>query len=128
MMDDRTLFTRQVLLKLSKTFVLVIIEYETRQYKMQTADWLQTIVFRVRKQWDHCCLVLISMVKTMVCKSLQSAFCTDQIHLTPDPGWRCIEDKPRQISYLRSLASLKHVFSETVCKLMSEYIQSLRHL
>ena len=29
MMDDRTLFTRQVLLKLRKTFVLVIIKYET---------------------------------------------------------------------------------------------------
>ena len=38
MMDDRPLFTRQVLLKLSKTFVLVIIKYETQQYKMQTAD------------------------------------------------------------------------------------------
>ena len=49
MMDERTLFTRQVLLKLSKTFVLVIIKYETQQYKMQTADWLQTIVFKVRK-------------------------------------------------------------------------------
>jgi len=38
MIDEGTLFTRQVLLKLSKTFVLVIIKYETRQYKMQTAD------------------------------------------------------------------------------------------
>ena len=27
--------------------------------------WLRTIVFRVRKQWDYCCLVL--MVKTVVC-------------------------------------------------------------
>ena len=38
MMDDRTLFTRQVLLALRKTFALVIIKYETRQYKMQAAD------------------------------------------------------------------------------------------
>ena len=36
-------------------------------YKMQTADWLQTIVFRVRKQWDYCCHVLIRMVKTIGC-------------------------------------------------------------
>ena len=28
------------------------------QQKIQTVDsWLQTIVFRVRKQWDYCCLV-----------------------------------------------------------------------
>ena len=28
------------------------------QHKIQTVDsWLQTIVFRVRKQWDYCCLV-----------------------------------------------------------------------
>ena len=33
---------------------------------MQTADWLRTIVFRVRKQWDYCCHVLICMVKTIV--------------------------------------------------------------
>ena len=46
MMDERTLFARQVLLKLSKTFVLVIIKYETRQYKMQTADCRLTA--------DHC--------------------------------------------------------------------------
>lgn len=37
---------------------------------MQTADWLRTIVFRVRKQWDYCCLVPICMLKTMVCSSL----------------------------------------------------------
>ena len=36
------------------------------QCKMQTADWLRTIVFRVRKQWDYCCHVLICMVKTIV--------------------------------------------------------------
>ena len=82
MMDDRTLFTRQVLLTLRKTFVLVIIKYDTRQYKMQTADWLQTIVFRVRKQWDYCCLVLISMVKTMVCKSLHFVLTEYTWHLT----------------------------------------------
>ena len=33
---------------------------------MHTADWLRTIVFRVRKQWDYCCHVLICMVKTIV--------------------------------------------------------------
>ena len=38
--------------------------------KMQTADWLQTIVFRVTKQWHYCCHVLICMVKTIV-RSLQ---------------------------------------------------------
>ena len=37
------------------------------QCKMQTADWLRTIVFRVRKQWDYCCHVLICRVKTIVC-------------------------------------------------------------
>ena len=45
-------------------------EEQIGQYKKQTADWLQTIVFRVRKQWDYCCLVAISMLKTMVCSSL----------------------------------------------------------
>ena len=35
------------------------------------------IVFRVRKQWYYSCHVLIFMVKTMVCSSLPSAFCTD---------------------------------------------------
>lgn len=45
------------------------------QYKMQTKDWLQTIVFSVRKQWDYFCHVLICMVKTTVCSNLQSAFC-----------------------------------------------------
>ena len=39
---------------------------------MQTADSLRTIVFRVRKQWDYCCLVPICMLKK---KGLQqSAF------------------------------------------------------
>ena len=33
--------------------------------KMWTADWLWTIVFRVRKQWDYC-YILICMVKTIV--------------------------------------------------------------
>ena len=36
------------------------------QCKMQTVDWLWTIVFRVRKQWDHCCHKLICMVKSIV--------------------------------------------------------------
>jgi len=34
---------------------------------MQTADLLRTIGFRVRKQWDHFCHVVICMVKTIVC-------------------------------------------------------------
>ena len=34
---------------------------------MQTADWLQTIVYRVRKQWHYCCHELICMVKTITC-------------------------------------------------------------
>ena len=34
--------------------------------KMKTADWLLTIVFRVRKQWHYCCHVLICRVKTIV--------------------------------------------------------------
>ena len=37
------------------------------QCKMQTADWLRTIVFRVRKQWDYCCHILICTVKSIVC-------------------------------------------------------------
>ena len=41
---------------------------------------LQTIVFRVRKQWNYCCHVVICMVKTVVCSSLQSAFCIDGIN------------------------------------------------
>ena len=40
---------------------------EMGQCKMQTADWLRTIVFRVRKQWDYCCHVIICTVKTIVC-------------------------------------------------------------
>ena len=36
---------------------------QKRQCKMKTVDWLWTIVFRVRKQWDYCCHVLICMVK-----------------------------------------------------------------
>ena len=36
------------------------------QCKMQPADFLWTIVFRVRKQWDNCCHILICMVKTIV--------------------------------------------------------------
>lgn len=34
---------------------------------MQNVDWLQTIVFRIRKHWDYYCLVLICVVKTTVC-------------------------------------------------------------
>ena len=41
---------------------------KTRQCKMQTTDWLRTIVFRVRKQWDYFCHVLICMVKIIVCR------------------------------------------------------------
>ena len=46
------------------------------QCKMQTAEWLRTIVFRVRKQWDHFCHVPICMVKMI--NYLQSAFYNDQ--------------------------------------------------
>ena len=35
------------------------------QSKLQIADWLWTIVFRVRKQWEYC-YILICMVKTIV--------------------------------------------------------------
>ena len=45
------------------------------QSKMQTVNWLRTIVFRVRKQWDYCCHILICMVKTIVC-SLQFTLTT----------------------------------------------------
>ena len=43
------------------------IYFRMGQCKMQSADWLQTIVFTVRKQWDYFCRVLICMVKTIVC-------------------------------------------------------------
>ena len=47
-----------------------------RGYKMESPTWqwscikcrLQTIVFRVRTQWDSCCHVLIRMVKIIVCR------------------------------------------------------------
>ena len=47
-------------------------------YKMECPTWqrgcikcrLRTVVFRVRKQWDYCCHVLICMVKTIVCRLL----------------------------------------------------------
>ena len=41
---------------------------------MQTVDWLQTIVFKVRKQWDYGYHVLIDMVNA----SQQPAFYTDR--------------------------------------------------
>ena len=40
--------------------------YTMELRKMQTVDWLRTIVFRVRKQWDYRSHVLICMVKTIV--------------------------------------------------------------
>ena len=30
-------------------------------------DCMRTIVFRVRKQWDYCCHILIYMMKTIAC-------------------------------------------------------------
>ena len=60
--------------RLSKVLILVFdgVTVKTTncvmgQCKMQAADWLRTIVFRVRKQWDYCCHVLICTVKTIVC-------------------------------------------------------------
>ena len=53
-------------LRIDFRFVSHMIYLFMGQCKMQTADWLRTIVFRVRKQWDYCCHVLICMVKTIV--------------------------------------------------------------
>ena len=60
------------------------IQYALYNWTVQNADCRLTadhslIVFRVRKQWDYLCHILIGMVKTMVCSSLQSAFCTDHL-------------------------------------------------
>ena len=59
--------------KFSVGFVL-----DSTKCRLQIADWPQTTVFRLKKQWDYCFHVFMSMVKTMVCSSLQSAFCTDR--------------------------------------------------
>ena len=40
--------------------------YTMELRKMQTVHFLRTIFFKVRKQWDYCCHVLICMVKTIV--------------------------------------------------------------
>ena len=42
--------------------------YIMEQRKMQAVDWLRTIVFRVRKQWNYRSHVLICKVKTIVCR------------------------------------------------------------
>ena len=55
--------------------------YRDQSCKMQTADWLRTIVFRVRKQRDYCCHVLICMVKTIV-RSLRFFLTGNWIQLT----------------------------------------------
>ena len=56
--------------KTKKTFTLNFplqgLIYGACQCKMQTADWLRTIVFRVRKHRDYWCHLLICMVKTRV--------------------------------------------------------------
>ena len=52
---------------------------KTGQCEMQTADWLRTIVFRVRKQWDYFCHVLICMVKTIV-RSLYFTLTANRTH------------------------------------------------
>ena len=54
------------------------------QSKMQTVDWLWTIVFRVRKQWHYCCYELICMVKTIICSlrfTMTSKRVSTSIHL-----------------------------------------------
>ena len=51
----------------------VLVHSKTGQCKMQTADWLLTIVFRVRKQSTGLLLSRSDcMVKTMVCSSLSN--------------------------------------------------------
>ena len=52
--------------KLRLLLVYTVLIFLMEQSKMQTADWLRTIVFRVRKQCEYCCHVLICMVKTIV--------------------------------------------------------------
>ena len=56
--------------KTKKTFTLNFplqaLIYGACQCKMQTADWLRTIVFRARKHWDYWCHLLTCMVKTRV--------------------------------------------------------------
>ena len=50
-----------------------------------SVDWLRTIVFRVRKQWDCCYHVLICMVKTIV---RSHAFYTDRLQINLfTPRW-----------------------------------------
>ena len=48
--------------------------------KVQTADWLRTIVFRARKQWDYCSHVHICMVKKIV-RSLRFTLTALHYHL-----------------------------------------------
>ena len=54
------------------------------QSKMQTVDWLWTIVCRVRKQWHYCCHKLICMVKMIICSlrfTMTSKRVSTSIHL-----------------------------------------------
>lgn len=67
-------------------FLLALqIQYALYNWTVQSADCRLTadhslIVFRVRKQRDYSCHMLIGMVKTMVSSGLQSAFkCTDHL-------------------------------------------------
>ena len=58
------------------------LQLDSTKYRLQTDCRLTAdhslIVFRVRKQRDYSCHMLIGMVKTMVSSGLQSAFkCTD---------------------------------------------------
>ena len=48
--------------------------------KVQTADWLRTIVFSARKQWDYCSHVHISLVKKIV-RSLRFTLIPLHYHL-----------------------------------------------
>ena len=50
------------------------------QCKTQTEDWLRTIVFRARKQWDYCSHVHISLVKK-IGRSLRFTLTTLHYHL-----------------------------------------------
>ena len=39
--------------------------YVSGQSKIETVDWLRTIVLRVRKQWDYCCHVSLYGAETI---------------------------------------------------------------
>lgn len=61
---------------------------EIGQCKMQPADWLWTFVFRVGKQWENFCHILIYTVKTIV-RSLYFSLTAVEIH--PDWTFDCFK-------------------------------------